>query len=178
MGHRERRCTLNTYPNIEAFYNDDPRRRLSGESDYGVWWTNGPRWPTWRVSYIQATGEVYAVEGIQGGRVEVLGVVPPDEGRYYYHTLDKLLDGWAEEAGRPLSWVRERLGQKAVSGESTVFEPVTCAACGRAVTEEDFVSDLCLVAPAGLHRLTGRDLLALAMRPRLAMEGDSARGEG
>ena len=54
-----------------------------------------------------------------------------------------------------------------------IFEPIRCAACGRAVTAETWASGLCLVAPAGRHRLTGRDLLALALRPRLAMEGDS-----
>lgn len=102
---------MNTYPNIEAFYSEDEARRRSGESDYGVWWTNEQRWPTWRVSYVQATGEVYAVQ-LQGmGRVEVLGVVPPDQEEIYYRTLDKLLAGWSEEGARSISWVRERLGQ-------------------------------------------------------------------
>jgi hypothetical protein len=107
---------LDTYPNIGAFYDADPRRRHSGEADYGCWWTNGPRWPTWRVSYVGGTGEVYAVEQQGRGRVEVLGVVPPDQtepGEIYYRTLDKLLDGWSEETNRPLSWVRERLSKKA-----------------------------------------------------------------
>ena len=56
-----------------------------------------------------------------------------------------------------------------------ILEPVRCAACGRAVTAENWASDLCLVAPAGRHRLTGRDLLALTLRPRLTMEGNSAK---
>jgi hypothetical protein len=98
---------MNTFPNIEVFYDDDPRRRRSGESDYGVWWTDGARrWPNWRVSYIQATGEVYAKS--VNGPVEILGVVPPDPGQHYYRTLDKLLEGWSE-GGLDLSWVRERL---------------------------------------------------------------------
>ena len=107
---------MTTFPNIEAFYDADPRRRHSGEADFGIWWTNGPRWPNWRVSYIQATGEVYAVSA--QGPVEVLGTVPPDEGPSYYRTLDNLLDGWSDEFGRPLSWVRERLSQTAASGAS------------------------------------------------------------
>lgn len=102
---------MNTYPNIEAFYSDNEARRWSGEADYGVWWTNGGRWLHWRVSYILATGEVYTAELVAGGRVEVLGVVPPDDGEHYYRTLDKILDGWSEEDDRPISWVRERLSQ-------------------------------------------------------------------
>ena len=102
---------MNKYASIEEFYSKNEARRRSGEADYGVWWTNGPRWPTWRVSYVRDTGEVYAVALNAGpGGVEILGTVPPDAGPYYYRTLDKLLDGWAEEGGRPISWVRERLG--------------------------------------------------------------------
>jgi len=97
---------METFPNIETFYDEDPQRRRSGESDYGVWWTNGGRWPNWRVSYIQATGEVYA-KSVEGP-VEILGIVPPDPGPHYYRTLDKLLEGWSE-AGLDLSWVRKRL---------------------------------------------------------------------
>lgn len=48
-----------------------------------------------------------------------------------------------------------------------VLEPVPCAACGRAVILESWASDLCLVTPAGRHRVTGEGLLVLAMRRRL-----------
>ena len=106
---------MSGYENIKAFYDAEPRRRWSGEADYGVRWTNGPGWSYWRVSYIQATGEVYAVS--ERGRpqdfnVEVLGIVPPDDltpGRVYYRTLDRLLDGWAKGGERDVSWVKERL---------------------------------------------------------------------
>ena len=71
--------------------------------------------PRWRVSYVQATGEVYALELGGRHRLEVLGVVAPDpvedpaEGnKRYYRTLDQLLEGWADEA-RGIAWVRERL---------------------------------------------------------------------
>ncbi len=108
---------MTSYLNIEAFYDEDPRRRRSGEADYGVWWTNGKPWPYWRVSYVQTTGEVYAEEG-QGGRVVTLGVVPPDQDDIYYRTLNKVLDGWSEELVRPLSWVRERLQAAATRVDS------------------------------------------------------------
>ena len=103
------------YESLDAFYDDVPGRRRSGEADYGVGWTKGGRrWPYWRVSYVHATGEVYAVEvTLTGGPVEVLGVVPPDEDdgwrRTYYRTLDRLLDGWADEPHRSIDWVRDRL---------------------------------------------------------------------
>ena len=99
-----------SYQSLEAFYDANLARRQSGEADYGEQWTNGANWPHWRVSYIHGSGEVYAVE-LQGqGRVMVLGVVPPDQGEgLYYRTLDLILQGWANEGGRPISWVRERL---------------------------------------------------------------------
>lgn len=62
-------------------------------------------------------------------------------------------------------------GEEAVAaggGHMTrVFEPIRCSACGSAVTLDNWAADLCLVAPAGQHRLTGQALLALTMRLRL-----------
>ena len=103
------------YANIEVFYDENPKRRRSGEADYGVGWRgpDGASWPRWRVSYIQATGEVYAVALRGSGPVQVLGVVPPDDADIYYKTLDKTLSGWSDEGDRPLSWVRERLKRTA-----------------------------------------------------------------
>jgi hypothetical protein len=119
------------FPSIEAFYDARPERRTSGEADYGVQWqANGLRWPKWRVSYIQATGEIYADRQSSGperwaGTVRVLGVVPPDPGpgpgaagslqwnheNRYYRTLDVILDGWADPdiSGHDLAWVEQRL---------------------------------------------------------------------
>lgn len=99
---------MNSYPNINAFYDDNPLRRRSGESDYGVWWRKWGDLGHWRVSYIRATGEVYAVERPEGP-VEILGTVPPDEEGLYYRTLNKVLDGWALSENWYLSWVRDRL---------------------------------------------------------------------
>lgn len=107
---------MKTYANIEEFYAENNDRRTSGEADYGVWWTeNGKAWPKWRVSYIHKTGEVYAVQLVGGstdGIVKLLGVVPPDDDKIYYKTLDLILDGWAEEIHNPSSlvWVERKLG--------------------------------------------------------------------
>lgn len=103
---------LNTYANIEEFYAENEERRRSGEADYGVYWTApGQKWPYWRVSYIQKTGELYAVQLSAGSEVKLLGVVPPDDDRYYYRTLDRILEGWAEAIHQPgsLDWLKARL---------------------------------------------------------------------
>jgi len=115
--------TAAEYATVEEFYADRPERLRSGEADYGVHWKAGSRrdWPQWRVSYVQATGEVYAVQLSGRCPVRVLGVVPPDpdtrhetgcyDGETYYRTLDRILDGWAEldAADRDVAWVEQRL---------------------------------------------------------------------
>lgn len=103
---------MKRYNNIEAFYKENEERRRSGEADYGVWWTApGLNWPTWRVSYIQKTGEVYAIELKDNGMVGLLGIVPPDDGEIYYQSLDRILEGWADAICHPgsLTWVRNKL---------------------------------------------------------------------
>ena len=106
--------------NLDQFYIENPARKLSGEADYGVWWIDGPDFPRYRVSYIQATGEVYALNH-STQEVEVLGIVEPDEvidewraDKSYYRTLDGILSGWEVEqtTARQLSWVRERLATR------------------------------------------------------------------
>lgn len=107
-------------PTLAEFYRSDARR-LSPEADYGVHWRDGAAyWPTWRVSYIRATGEIYAVK--QGGSdtsvVRVLGVVPVDKtagvGDCWYQTLERLLDGWATlDHGWQLSWITKRIAAHA-----------------------------------------------------------------
>jgi hypothetical protein len=103
--------------NLDGFHLQDPRRKASREADYGVWWyERGRNFPAYRVSYIKLTGEVYAVS-TSSRSVMVLAVVPPDEGKYYYRTLDRILDGWEDECGKPgsLAWVRERLAAARVT---------------------------------------------------------------
>lgn len=50
-----------SYRNIEAFYTRFPAARRSPESDYGVWW-KCPDGKNWRVTYVHATGHVYAIQ--------------------------------------------------------------------------------------------------------------------
>ena len=117
------------YRTLRAFYDADPQRAPSGEADYGVHWRLTP-WPhPWRVSYVHATGEVYAAHQelifhdpaertLAYGPVLIVGEIPPDhldQSVYrrdrYYATLDRILQGWPDHCGKPngLIWVRDRI---------------------------------------------------------------------
>ena len=119
---------MDSYPNIEAFYSENEARLRSGEADYGVWWHDGVGCEFWRVSYVQATGEIYAVKyhacWCPHGQVEVLGIVEPDPEGSYYQTLDRILEGWSEYCGRlkSLPWIREKLAPFKKGGtEMTIY---------------------------------------------------------
>lgn len=111
--------------NIEEFYDQDPRRRDSEELELGHGWrVAGRESVTYQVSWIEDTGEVYAMAEPQlppnadvfgdvwanapsekAETVEVLGRVDSRE------ELDRLLLGWQEamEGEDSLGWVRSRL---------------------------------------------------------------------
>ena len=114
-----------TYRDLKEFYNEDTRRLHSVAAGYGVWWKDGDKnFPYYRVSYVQSTGEVYAVAS-NGRSVMILGTWPPDVGEIYYASLDKVLEGWAERCGPPggIQWIRGKL-------VGTIML-VVCAWCGR-----------------------------------------------
>ena len=76
---------------------DRPDRKISREIDFGVHWRLlGDRSPSpWRVSWIERTGELYAVEIAPIGRRRAVLL-----GRYAdLDEVEDLLEGWAE---RPL----------------------------------------------------------------------------
>ena len=122
------------FRSMAAFYSDDRSRHRSAEADYGCHWRVAGFPRPWRVSYVQNTGEIYAVHTelsmvdeaemlLAYGPVLVLGVVPPDPVIHcakdvFYCTLDRILDGWADVAtGTPferdtLRWVADRLHQE------------------------------------------------------------------
>ena len=107
-----------TYPDLDACYSARQARRTSPEADYGVFWSAAGTPGRWRVSYIQDTGEIYAVH-LDGhpAQVVILGHVPADTPTnpkdIWYSTLETILDGWAEECLKPnsLSWLQTRLEQ-------------------------------------------------------------------
>jgi len=94
--------------NLAEFYAERPDRLRSPEIDYGVHWTDdtGQRWPLWRLTYVEFTGEVVAVQQtgrIRDATVRVLGFAPSRD------ECDDMLEGWAEESHLPLTWARARL---------------------------------------------------------------------
>lgn len=98
------------FGSLESFYDADPRRRQSGECDYGVWWTIAGHPPFYRVSYVRATGEVYCLN-LSSREVKVVGIVKPNKGRNYHRRCDFVLLGWAE-GPQTIGWLTERLSPR------------------------------------------------------------------
>jgi len=110
---------------IEQFYDADPRRRESEETEFGREWSDANGLRT-ELAWVADTGELYAMaepsepvlmDPIGDTRVpdlptelvtvEVLGVITDRP------TLDRVLDGWETAMSRPnsIQWVRDRLSQ-------------------------------------------------------------------
>ncbi len=72
---------------------EDPRRSKSAEVDFGVWWRmEGQKWPTWRVSWIEDTGELYAKEQLpDSGRFIIIGTFRTRE------AVERFMQGWADK---------------------------------------------------------------------------------
>lgn len=105
---------IRRYDSLEAFYAGDVRRVESVEVDFGVHWRpSHSAFQTWRVSWVEATGELYAVRLSpgpivgrgRGGPVHVLAT-----GLRMVEDAEELLLGWTDECGSvgSLDWVRER----------------------------------------------------------------------
>jgi hypothetical protein len=109
---------------IEEFYDADPRRRESEETEFGREWSDANGMRT-ELSWVADTGELYAMAEPAGSvemdpvgdtrvddlptealQVEVLGVVP-DRAQ-----VERLLSGWEgamEQGPNSLQWVRDRI---------------------------------------------------------------------
>lgn len=105
-----------TFPSIEAFYQDDERRRTSRERDYGTWWkeTDADAYgPWWRVSAVKDTRELYAVclSGVWGEYSEQVELLANNVS---YCECDLLLGGWGGVIGGPqsLQWVRRMVVER------------------------------------------------------------------
>lgn len=108
---------LETFVDVDAFYAADEARRLSGESDFGVWWWDGVQGHSdqWRVSAVEATGEIYAVcerpllFSSHRGRVLLLGRI--GESDLGYTKAEVALRGWNLECGSSssLQWALDRV---------------------------------------------------------------------
>jgi len=89
------------YPSLKDFYAADERRIGSGEVDFGVMW--GEKWPHYRVSWIEATGEVYAFEHGPSAHVVVLGYAATR------NHVDEALEGWYDHCHGGVAWVEYQL---------------------------------------------------------------------
>lgn len=95
------------WPSNRAFVADDSRRDGGDQCDYGVHWYDRRRPGHHRLTYIEDTGEVIAVQRPppEGGIVELLAVIPTDA------EVERRLEDWAHAAfgSHSLAWVRRRL---------------------------------------------------------------------
>jgi hypothetical protein len=108
---------------IEQFYDGDPRRRASGEIEFGRDWSDGAGGRS-EVAWVADTGELYVMQepiepiysdGLgdlevqrvptEDVTVEIIGVVATRG------AVDSLLDGWQDAMTGPnsIAWVRERV---------------------------------------------------------------------
>jgi hypothetical protein len=107
-------------PSLDHFYSEEPRRQRSRESDFGVQWREEAAGPRFRVSWIEATGELYALRQDPSHMVELLGRVPrsghPDPLRSDL-IVEAVLAGWEHRCGQPgsLRWARDSV--RAIEGE-------------------------------------------------------------
>jgi hypothetical protein len=106
--HRMRKAdVMEIYNSLLEFYQGREDRARSREIDFGVHWKRGSEWwPAWRVTWVEATGEVIAVcQRLDAGAVLVLGIVE-DEAE-----VERRLDGWVDACGESngLEWVRKRV---------------------------------------------------------------------
>ena len=98
----------NTWPDEQAFQSEDPRRRLSAETDFGATWRAAGEPDAWRLAWLRDTRELYLcrADAYDGActDVSVLAVLPED-------AVERLLEGWrdAREGDDGLGWLRERM---------------------------------------------------------------------
>ena len=111
------------FDSIDHYYNERQDRRTSPEADYGSQWHDpssirSQYGNSFRVSYLQATGEIYACRNADSHGTSlliVLGIHPPDvpnaKPGVYYSSLDNLIAGWPETSKTPqgLQWLRNKL---------------------------------------------------------------------
>ena len=98
-----------TFASLREFHAAWAARRHSAEVEYGRPWLTGAFGPVYRVAWLAATGELFAVrlgapaEG--GGQVELLAHVPDER------VLQGMLGGWQHACGTfdSMRWLRARV---------------------------------------------------------------------
>jgi hypothetical protein len=100
--------TVERFPSLAAFYAADDRRAGPREVEFGGQWLDSDWDPPWRVCWIEATGEVYAVRcraDVAEGEVELLGSFGSRA------DVERALRGWPRVEGvrGSMPWVRRRV---------------------------------------------------------------------
>ncbi len=92
---------MHTWPSLAQFYAADVRRSGPREVEFGGGWIGADREPPWRVVWVEATGELFAVQA-PSGPVELLGRFPTRA------TVEVALRGWWHMCGvrGGLGWLR------------------------------------------------------------------------
>ena len=106
---------------LGEFYASDPQRAASPQVGYGSLWRGFAPVPAFRLAWVPATGELYAVQlselDERKDPVEVLGVLCSRP------QVEACLAGWAERCGgqRSLLWARDRIRRWRPLVEETQF---------------------------------------------------------
>lgn len=79
-----------TYKSIDEMYNEDPRRKSSGEVDFGVWWGSLFSEARYRVTWIEKTGEFYVIN-LWTGEVQIADKKAPTR-----ESAELVMKGWEE----------------------------------------------------------------------------------
>lgn len=114
-------CTVQKELTLQEFHASDPQRAQSREVRYGALWREFAPVPTYRLAWVQNTGELYAVELSEPDErkdpVEVLGVL------WSRPQVEACLAGWPEHCGgqRSLLWARDRIRMWRPVVEETQF---------------------------------------------------------
>ncbi|GAC1531719.1 MAG: hypothetical protein NVS3B12_08190 [Acidimicrobiales bacterium] len=92
---------MDHWPSLAHFYADDPRRSGPREVEYGGSWMSGDQEAPWRVVWVEATGELFAVQ-LPAGPVELIGHFPSRS------SVEVALRGWWHMCGvrGGLGWLR------------------------------------------------------------------------
>ena len=98
----------NTWVDEQAFHAEDPRRRLSAETDFGATWRSAGSNDAWRVAWLRDTGELYRcrADAYDGACTDVTVIAVLTEA-----AVEQVMDGWREARDRTdgLDWLHERL---------------------------------------------------------------------
>jgi hypothetical protein len=101
---------------LVEFHASDPQRVAAPEVPYGSLWREFAPVPTYRLAWVPATGELYAMELSEADEdkdpVEVLGVL------WSRPQVEACLAGWSERCGgqRSLLWARDQIASWRLAG--------------------------------------------------------------